>query len=411
MTATMDQRFWQQKKRVPFYNATDQTVPAYSPIAVRMSSNLLSQLDEDDLVFTGSYVYPTFGNGLNTSSFESLVFINGPQDVPPHSFGTASRDYPLPCLIDPDSYPIWDGNPLDAPTLGDFDAYNGNAFLGAENPELSAEFLPNFGGATDFPPLGLSSVASSGGAQQFFFPASFTPDIPLWKSLYFDMDADGALTKNRVVVTPAVPYARPIAGQWQFQFANEDEVNSEGSILIPPFAVVKDGYYTFAFHAEVEIDTPGAAAEIRLGVLSGPNSLTGGFGYANNITGTNTPLVYPIRAGRKMPKFHIDTDSDQPYQSEQDEDKVVYDDYGYETVGASINIFLRKGDKFQLDVYCPGDAANVIVTNGLLIWRQVGDILSGNGVFAGPAGGGFPANIGQGWYLGGYGNNAGGNIT
>ncbi len=384
----MDQRFWQQKKKHAFRNVSNVVIPAYAPLVFYGSPQF--EFTDGETLLNDRTAYPVYDNIANKGRASGLFLINGPQDVQPDSYGEASRDYPLPCLVDENSFPIWNGSFNSPLTLGSFQEYAASA-----------------SSAAYFPILGLH-VANSATVNAWR-PASFSPELPLWTVLHWDVEPDGSQATNRVVVVERAESEFPVAGGYNFQFLS-GEVGSSGVELVAPFPIISDGLYEFNVSAEVEIRAVDTPVIMRLGYIQGPNVPNAVDAGANSPPQasfnpeSNEVTSYINQAGRRMPKFRAIRDDNNPYTNPDPEDKIEYDAYGYETVSFQGQVFAFKEDKIKLDVACLGQPATVVVTHGTLNFRRVGNAMHGNPNAVGYLGwhNGYPWSWGSGWY-GGYG--------
>lgn len=382
----MDQRFWKQKKMLPVYNGTDETIKPFMPVVFSGGADFkFTDEGEARTRFNDKVAWPVSGNiypasssyynytasspaGASTDfgsqvvqpteiSAPLLALINGPHEIPPGGYGEASRDYPLPCLVDPDSFPIWSGNPDDPQTTGNYQAY----LISGVNQSGSS-----------FPSLGLRKSQVG----QAFEPASFSPEEPLWSGLCWDVEPDGTQAQDRVLVTERPPQLPPqVAGGFFFISGGV-----HGATLTykgqkqAEFTAPLDGLYTIDVAVEIEILTPGNMVNLAVGYTQGANAIKKTGVEIYNATGIDGVQTWVGWASRRAPSFAIDPLGGDPYT---DPDEVSYYDFGHETMTIHAQAWAFKGDKFSIYIMAPGADTAVEFSNGWLNYRKVGELVNG----------------------------------
>lgn len=179
MAQRLDSRFWGSKRKIRFLNLTGEVIPAYCPIVYFNDDTIPFSFEDATLLEGGRLAYPVYGSLL--ASPNGMVAINGPFDIQPDAYGEMSDDYPLPCLIDPDSFTIWDGTADGDVSTGDYQEYQDSASYDL------------------FPPLGVDILNDN---DLSVMAANFRPHSRQWTVLTWDVNPDGSQATDRVIVAP-----------------------------------------------------------------------------------------------------------------------------------------------------------------------------------------------------------------
>lgn len=380
MAQRLDSRFWASKRKIRFLNISEEVCPAYTPVVFSWDNEAGVDppwnTDGDNtagkptILDGGRLAWPIgWGSMSETGYLNTLYAINGPFDVQPGGYGDCSIDYPLPLLIDPESFPIPEdeANPL-----------------GPQVPGTWQEYLEAWPGDIEGPPpCGFRSfIATEGGWQ----PASFMADFLLWTVLYWDVNPDGSIAKNRAIVMPfdGRAGAIPAGGSVSVAFAETMTPSVEAPIS-DPVTIAQQGQYQLNFYGTLEIDALGVPVNVALQITWGPawdavdfsNSPMAAASIVNGQLPVSGETVTLTGAGRMLPKFTVDTQvgitESGPYQ---DNDVVTvnttvnYDAFGFETVSFQYLLYFLPGDTIQLIATNAGTEDSAVQINGGLTYQR-----------------------------------------
>ena len=344
-----------QRGAIRFYNGTDQDIPPYYPVLFHEYNleNNPFQLDNGETL--DSPVLPVLpGSG----AVVGLPFINGSQTVGSQSYGSGTLQHPMKLAIDPDSFPIWNGD------------YNSRPTLGSAQDYIDA-------GQSGFPPLGFNPNMDQWG---LWGPASFSPLLPCWQALCFDAEADGSLADDRVLAVPFTGEDFPFAGANQFGVSMP--VGTSPIDLVSPIPVIAPGLYQLTVTCSIGIDVPGAAVTLTINYTPGVNAPNGAGATVSWGSGY-----------RQTPNISVGGGS-----GGGDDDSVSYQTTGAESVTIITTGFAFQGDQWNLVVSASEDCNPVLL--GTIAYTRTGRAIA-NSTFGGL--GGWWGGYWSGWWGGYYG--------
>jgi hypothetical protein len=380
-----------------FLNTSNQVCPAYSPISFCWDNEAdfpSPWVEGTTLLEGGQLALPaSFSCMSETGQALTMYAINGPLDVQPNCYGTASISYPLPIRYDPNSFPI----PIDP------EDPLGTGF----EPGTWDEYITAYPGDIEGPPLlglfpfGQNSVGEESDPFEYWQPASFfNAPLTLWSVVFWMPNADASMSENLALVVPStgvgqVPYGGAIAAYTGEEGPGpvEAEANVPIELLQPEesFTLLQAGLYRLAFNGSVGIQYAGVAATVNVWVTFGPNwANLAETSQADTFSQTPVPgeTISILNGGRQNPIIELTSNNDFSLVAGSGNDTLPvsgslgtffatynYLSFGYESLSMEGYFYFLPGDVLTVSVVTSGnqeDGSPVTITvNGSLSYLKL----------------------------------------